>query len=103
MGSVKRQQTTDNGLQTSSLQCLDPVEKSVVGSQWSRIHKDTLRSALCRFSSALIGVGLRLITLSAKCKANLEKGGEATFHMLNRFDTMVRRRPVNVTERKGDF
>jgi len=42
-------------------QLLTVFLNSVVGSQWSRIHKDALRSAHCYFLSALIGVNLRLI------------------------------------------
>ncbi len=64
MRSVKRQQTTDNGRQTPGRESLDPGQGSVVGSQWSRIRKDALRSAL----SALlltIGVNLRLISLES--------------------------------------
>ncbi len=52
-----RQQTTDNGLQTAGRQSLDPGQRSVVGSQWSRIRKDALLHAL----SALLFEVRRLI------------------------------------------
>ena len=47
MLSEQRKETTDNGLQTPGRQSLDPGQRSVVGSQWSRIRKDAMRFALC--------------------------------------------------------
>ena len=44
--SAKRQQTMDNGLQTPGRQSLDQGQRSVVGSQWSRIRKDAMRYAV---------------------------------------------------------
>jgi len=45
--SAKRQQTTDNGLHTPGRKSLDQGQRSVVGSQWSRIRKDAMPLALC--------------------------------------------------------
>ncbi len=59
MGSVKRKQTTDNGLQTPGRQSLEPGQRSVVGSQWSRIRKDAKRFALCSLPFC-VGENLRL-------------------------------------------
>jgi hypothetical protein len=43
--SEKSKETTDNGLQTLGRLSLGSDQRSVVGSQWSRIRKDALRHA----------------------------------------------------------